>query len=442
MVIAPYHRGVHPVRPVACCIALIASAVACSSSGDDIAVSTSTPAAAGAARAALDVVLDGLHDPSHLDSDRFAPGFLAVAPIGKVRSIFAAFGSGQWQATGVSPFGADQLTAHLIGPGPPLVLHLVVDSAGRMTDLVFQPDLRDPPQTFEALTEQLAAVGETAAFIAADGTCTPVAQLDADRAMPIASVAKLYVLGAVAHAIERSDISWDTAVPIQDELDSLPTGRTQHDPPGSSLSVRELAQRMIEQSDNTATDHLIHLVGRHAVEAALVDLGHAHPSITMPFLTTRELFAIKSDPTLLRRYEDADEAQRRVLLDTEVAAAPPPTLDRFGTAPRAVMTVEWLAAPADVCRALVALHALAATPELQPISEILTANPGAIIDPNVAPTVWFKGGAERGVFFASWLATGPDGRVTVVAGGVADSASNVESDPTLIQLLARGLALD
>ncbi len=72
----------------------------------------------------------------------------------------------------------------------------------------------------------------------------------------------------------------------------------------------------------------------------------------------------------------------------------------------------------------------------------MTANPGAIIDRNVAPTVWFKGGADRGVFFASWLATGPDGRLTVVAGGVADSTSNVESDPTLIQLLARGLALD
>ena len=106
------------------------------------------------------------------------------------------------------------------------------------------------------------------------------------------------------------------------------------------------------------------------------------------------------------------------------------------------MTVGWLAAPADVCRALVALHELAARPELQPIAEILAANPGAIIDRNVAPTVWFKGGAERGVFFASWLATRPDGRVTVVAGGVADSTSNVGSDATLIQLLARGLALD
>ena len=59
------------------------------------------------------------------------------------------------------------------------------------------------------------------------------------------------------------------------------------------------------------------------------------------------------------------------------------------------MTVGWLALPADICL----LCSSPSTswrrdPELQPIGEILTANPGAIIDRNVAPTVWFKGGAE------------------------------------------------
>ena len=34
---------------------------------------------------------------------------------------------------------------------------------------------------------------------------------------------------------------------------------------------------MIEISHNTATDHLIDLVRRDAVETAVVDLGHSHP---------------------------------------------------------------------------------------------------------------------------------------------------------------------
>jgi hypothetical protein len=114
----------------------------------------------------------------------------------------------------------------------------------------------------------------------------------------------------------------------------------------------------------------------------------------------------------------------------------------LATEPRAVTTVGWFASPADICRALVALHELASKPGLAPIGEILGANPGVIIDHNDFPTVWFKGGSEPGVLFASWLAVRPDGRLAVVAGGVADSITNVDQDPTLIQLLARGLTLE
>ena len=61
--------------------------------------------------------------------------------------------------------------------------------------------------------------------------------------------------------------------PIRDELDSLPSGTTQDEPPGTGLPVRELALRMIAMSDNTATDHLIDLVGRDAAY-----LGDPHPA--------------------------------------------------------------------------------------------------------------------------------------------------------------------
>ena len=44
---------------------------------------------------------------------------------------------------------------------------------------------------------------------------------------------------------------------------------------------------MIAISDNTATDHLIDLVGRDRVEAALTVFGHSDPAMTVPFLTTR-----------------------------------------------------------------------------------------------------------------------------------------------------------
>jgi len=450
---------------------LMMIAVACSSSGDrgqvsrsssrdvvtqvagpsdpsspETTVSTVSEASADSTQQALQVVLTWLVDPGRVDPDRFTTGFLDQAPIERVQFVLSSLGAGRWQASEITHLGTDQLTAHLAGPGSPQFVYLMVDGTGRMSDLSFFPDVVDPPTSLNELTGQLAVAGETAGFVRADvppgGTCEPVAQLDADRVLPIGSVFKLYVLGAVAEAVQEGRIRWDTEVTIRDELDSLPAGVTQDEPPGSSLWVSDLARRMIEISDNTATDHLIDLVGRDAVERALGDLGHSDPAQTLPLLTTRELFTIKADPELLGRYQVADEAQRRALLATDVAAAPLPTVQEFGTEPRAVNTVEWFASPDDICRAWIVLHRLASTPGLEPLGEFLAANPAGYFDHARFPEVWSRRGAEPGVAFVSWLAERPDGSLTIVAGGVADSMTNVEEDDSLIQLIRRGLTLD
>ena len=79
-------------------------------------------------------------------------------------------------------------------------MYLAVDGNGRMSDVVFRPDVRDLPTTLDGLTDQLAMVGETTAFLRAhlsDGRPgQPVAQADADRVTHIGWVFKLYVLGA------------------------------------------------------------------------------------------------------------------------------------------------------------------------------------------------------------------------------------------------------
>ena len=274
--------------------------------------------------------------------------------------------------------------------------------------------------------------------MAPDGSCSPVVERASTELLPIGSAFKLYVLGAVVTMIEDGELGWDDPVEIRDELDSLPSGETQDDPAGSTLSVRELATRMISISDNTATDHLVDLVGRDRVEEALVTLGHSDPAATTPMLTTREMFVIKTDPDLLARYQAADAAARRALLDGEVAAAPLPAVTDLPTGPTAVTTVEWFASPADVCRALVTLDDLAEQPGLEPIRDVLSDNSGAVTEADFE-RILFKGGSEPGVLFAGWLATRPDGSRIVVTGGVADETAPV--DPQARQLLALGLTL-
>src|SRR3546814_8402119 len=48
-------------------------------------------------------------------------------------------------------------------------------------------------------------------------------------------------------------------------------------------------------SDNGATDTLIHLLGRDAIEARMRAAGHSDPSRNIPFLTTVEAFALKGN---------------------------------------------------------------------------------------------------------------------------------------------------
>lgn len=426
--------------------------VAATATSEPASETTAPPTTAGGStvpenpgvRAVLDEVLGWMADPATIDPARLAPAFLAEVSAEEMGASFESIGVGRWEARDVRGVGAAGLTATLSGPGPTLTVELAVDDRGRINGLLFQPvELVDPPRTLTELTERLAAVAPTVGLLVADvspdGSCQPLAALDADRPLPLGSTFKLYVLGAVTSAIERGAISWEQPVTIGDELDSLPSGITQDEPPGSALPVRELARRMIELSDNTATDYLIDLVGRPAAEAQLAILGHHDPAITLPFHTTRELFVVKADPDLLARYELADEAGRRALLDGEVAAAALPGVDDLWVEPRAVETVEWFGSPADICRALVSLSDRAARPGMAPIGEILAGNPGVPVDPAQFTTVLFKGGSEPGVIFTAWLGVRPDGTRRVVAGGAVDPAAPI--DPTAAQLLALGLTL-
>ena len=404
---------------------------------------SSTTPGDDAAEAALTAVMSWLADPGLVDPDRFSPAFLEAVPVEEITATFEAMG-GPWEVVGSEAAGAGALVALIEGPGPPGLVELSVSDDGRIDSLRLRPaEVVDPPATLAALVERVAATAPTTAFLRADvdaaGSCISVAELRSGESVPVGSIFKLYVLWAVAEQIASGELTWDHPVPIRDELDSFPTGITQDDPAGSSVTVRELARRMIEISDNTATDHLMNLVGRDQVEQALVTLGHHRPADTLPLLTTRELFTIKADPELVARYAAADEVARRAILDEEIALQPLPPLESFPPTPVAPTTVEWFASPDDICRALVALDDRAEAAGLEPIREILSANPGVAADPATFPQILHKGGSEVGLLAGAWLATRPDGSRIAVVGSVADDAADV--DPLALQLLGLGLTL-
>lgn len=309
--------------------------------------------------------------------------------------------------------------------GGTLLVSIVLDAdSGQFTGLFFVPDIGfDTPTSTDAAIERLREFGTLRLLVAdaANGTCVPIVDVNSNEVMALGSAFKLYVLGAVVTAVGEGTISWETPVTIDDALDSLPSGVTQDLEPGTRRTVRELAEVMISASDNTATDHLIDVVGRDAVEAVLGPMGNDAVDQNMPFLTTRELFVIKWGPDgLADRYRDADESERRALLDGEVAVASLPAVSTVDPqVPVQVEEVEWFASPQALCRALVWLSAD------ETATEILAVNPGVPDETGQWEQILFKGGSEPGVLAVAWLTNRNDGTVQVTAGSVVNPSAPV-----------------
>lgn len=281
------------------------------------------------------------------------------------------------------------------------------------------PTLDDPPADFTVAAERLEGFGDTNLLVAevADGVCEPLFEHGHGGPSPVGSAAKLYVLGAVVDAVAAGELSWSDDVTISEDLKSVPSGVMQDEEPGTAFSLREMAEVMIALSDNTATDHLIDLVGREAVEAAQAAYGMDEGTLNIPFMNTMELTALKVGPAsgLATQWLQVDEAGRRQILEqvSDIVPADIPLAEFVD--PVMPDEIGWFASPADMCRALVALYETG-----EPVDKILTINPGLPGEENDFEAIAFKGGSEPGLVAMNWLVERADGRRFVVAGSVVN----------------------
>lgn len=263
-------------------------------------------------------------------------------------------------------------------------------------------DVQPIGDSTEQLLADLAALpGETGVLITSlvDGI-EPRAAHNADRQFAIGSTFKIYVLSALAHSIAAGERDWDDVVHLTER--SFPSGQLQDWPLGSPFTLHTLATLMISNSDNTATDQLIQVLGRDAVEAELVASGHSDPAATLPFLTTREMFVLKSTTNIdPGEYLGADVDWRRDALDFlgDVEPDMDDVMAAFTGGPN-LIEIEWFASPADLARLLQRLAAL----------EDDTALGVLAVNPSMSDTMqdqWgyagYKGGSEPGVLNLTWM---------------------------------------
>ncbi len=386
----------------------------------------------------------------------FDAGFLAqlspadinsdTAPLGEdVPTSGASLIGVLWQDPARYPYS---LMAVASFGGVQMTVNIAVDGAGLISGLWYSP-YQPAPGSWAQADRELAGLAPDASLLAArvspGGVCTPVHQVSAAAARPLASMFKLFVLGALAHQVAAGRVSWNQDLTVTGALKSageVGPGYLQYVLAGTRVSVWQTALQMISISDNTAADMLIHLVGRSAAQAQDRQWS-AHAALNVPFLTTRELFLLKYvHPGLADQYLRLAPGQRAAFLATAVDPLPLSQAQLQNVpyaSPTDIDTIEWFAAPDDICRAFAGLQQLAARPALAQLGSILSANNGGIgLDPAQWPTVWFKGGSEPGVLTLGYLATNNRGQTFVVVAMLSDPAALPPSAVTGLLAIVQG----
>ncbi len=342
--------------------------------------------------------------------------------------LLAAIGGTDGFNTTMTRFGAltpqrtlsttpTQVQALVTGGTTTYLATLAVDGSGLLQLLRFGP-YQPSPTTWAELDSTLRQLAPRVNFVAAEigrnGHCRLVHGVDHTTQRPLGSAFKLYVLSALGRAVATGSARWDETLAIRDDWKSLPSGELQDRPAGTELTLRQYADYMISISDNTAADHLIHRLGRAAVEAEVVRLGNSDPWASYPFLTTREVFALKG-------HDYPHGANRYLALPRPLRRAALPALDRVPRSdltpwqqPRLIDRVEWFGSPTDICHAFAGLWRRSRQAGMAPLGTALSLNDSGIgFDRHDYPEVWSKGGSEPGVLTLNYLAGTPDGRALV-----------------------------
>lgn len=289
--------------------------------------------------------------------------------------------------------------------------------------------------SWQKLSADLSALpGRTAfgVYRLGEGAPVPLGALHDETAMPIGSGFKLWVLGTLADEIAAGKRRWSDVVPIG--AASLPSGVLQSWPAGAPVTLHTLATLMISVSDNTATDTLMRLLGRTAIEAHARGTG-----IGLPLLTTREAVAIKSDPALTARWIKASPGARDAILRDDAARFAGAKLDvaALSGAPKANDSVEWFASPRSIAGELDRLRR-SSDPMVR---RILAVNPGT--SATVAERfgyLGYKGGSEPGVIALNYLVQDKGGAWFAVAGAWNRPDATVD-EAAFVTTMGRALTL-
>ena len=377
-------------------------------------------------------------------AEMFAPPFLAAVPEAQLRAVTQQLATQHGALRGLARLQPSSATAgviHVDMERAVLSLNLSIEAQPphRITGLLVTGAAARAESLPELIEELRTLPGQVSFAVAllGEGAPEPIAGHEPDRALAIGSSFKLIILAELSRQIQAGERQWSDVVRL--DRRSLPSGQLQSWPEGSPVTLHTLAALMISISDNTATDMLLHLVGRDNVERMMATIGIEAAARNRPFLSTLEAFALKTAAEeTTAAWAAADEEGRRRLLAGSLASVSPGDVDpaRFSGQPMRIGELEWFASANDLVRVMDWLRRNGG----ETIRDILAISPGAAGLTDDFGYVGYKGGSEPGVLNLTWLVRTVAGRWHVVTGSWNDAAAPID-EARFAGLMRRALQL-
>jgi beta-lactamase class A len=382
-------------------------------------------------------LFNGVKKPEQL----FSPAFLAAVPAAQVNAISLQLRGQLGAARNVAKIEASSATAGVVfldfEKGVLQLRMNIGASAPHPIEGLLVTGTQTKGDSLAAVAAELKRLpGQTSFAVARLGDGAPVTTVGHEAARPLAigSTFKLFLLAELSRSIKAGERSWGDVVKL--DRRSLPSGFLQSWPEGAPMTLYSLTALMISQSDNTATDTLLHVLGRERVEQLLPALGLKAPERNRPFLSTFEAFALKAaDPA---GWAAADEATRRALLADYAKLGPSQiALEKLGGGPKRIDTIEWFASADDLVRTVDWLRLNGGKEAI----DILAINPGiGSAEATGVDYLGYKGGSETGVMNMTFLVRGKSGQWYAVSGGWNDARAAVDEN-RFVGLMRRAVSL-
>jgi hypothetical protein len=272
----------------------------------------------------------------------------------------------------------------------------------------------EPCAVEQALLKEAETVPGRHAFLFAELTDkgpVPLYASGARERFAIGSSFKLFILGALIEEVNKGKRRSEDIMLLRRDLIGPPASDMASWPVGSPATLHTYALKMISISDNTATDHLLYLLGRRRIEEQMKAMGHSDPAVNRPLLSTREMVMLRDRkaPDRAAKWRKLDEVGRRKFLETEIVGLH--DFEAMDFDPAALDVAEWYATPLDMAHALDWIRRHTGPGDAgRPLMQVMSVDTHLKFDRKTWPVVACKGGSEDRLMCGNWLLQHKNGK--------------------------------